>query len=80
MREPLATLEQHTSTVWMRFQEVVQPQVLIAPRISWDRVDRKLMNYINTCVAGTPWANHFAFLLQGDLSGLWTDKLHGMGP
>lgn len=63
MREPLATIEQRTSAVWMRFQEVMHPQVLATPRISWDRVDQKLMNYINTSVAGTPWANHLAFLL-----------------
>ena len=63
MREPLATFEQPTSTVRMRFQEVVHPQVLAAPRISWDQVDRKLMNYINTSVAGSPWVNHLAFLL-----------------
>lgn len=63
MREPLATFEQHISAAWMRFQEVVHPQILAAPRISWDRVDRKLMNYFNTSVDGTPWANQLAFLL-----------------
>jgi integrase len=63
MREPLATSEQQTSADWMRFQEVVHPQILAAPRISWDQVDRKLMNYINTSVAETPWVNHLAFLL-----------------
>src|SRR5713101_8325746 len=63
MREPLAAFEQHTSTVWIRFQEVVHPQVLASPRISWDQIDRKLMNYINTSVADTPWVNHLAFLL-----------------
>jgi hypothetical protein len=63
MREQLATSEQLTSTAWMRFQEAVQPHVLAAPRISWDQVDRKVMNYINASVAGTPWANHLAFLL-----------------
>lgn len=63
MREPLATLEQYPSAVWIRFGEVVHPQVLAAPRISWDQVDRKLINYINTSVADTPWVNHLAFLL-----------------
>jgi hypothetical protein len=62
MRESPVTLEQHTSAVWTRFQEVVHPQVLAAPRISWDRVNRKLMNYIDTTVAATPWVNHLAFL------------------
>ncbi len=60
MREPLATFEQHTSAVWMRFQKVVHPQVLSAPRISWDQVDRKLKHYINNSVGGTPWVNHLA--------------------
>lgn len=63
MLEPLATFEQHTSTAWMGFQEAVHPQVFVAPRISWDRVDRKLVNYINNSVASTPWVNHLAFLL-----------------
>src|SRR6266699_54196 len=63
MHEPLSTFEQHASATWMRFQEAVHPQVLTTPRIMWDRVDRKLMNYINTSVADTPWANHLAFLL-----------------
>jgi hypothetical protein len=63
MRESPVTLEQHTSNVWIRFQEVVHPQVLAAPRISWVQVDQKLINYINTSVAGTPWVNHLAFLL-----------------
>jgi hypothetical protein len=63
MREPLAVFEQSTSAVWIRFQEVVHPQILAAPRISWDQVDRKLMHYINNSVDGTPWVNHLAFLL-----------------
>jgi hypothetical protein len=63
MREQLATPEQLSAAAWSRFQEAVHPQILAAPRISWDRVDRKLMNYINASVAGTPWANHLAFLL-----------------
>ena len=63
MRKPLVAFEQHPSAAWMRFQEVAHPQVLATPRISWDQVDRKLMNYINTSVADTPWVNHLAFLL-----------------
>ncbi len=63
MREPLAAFEQRTSAVWIRFQEVVHPQVLATPRISWDQVDRKLKHYINNSVGGTPWVNHLAFLL-----------------
>jgi hypothetical protein len=63
MHEPLAAFEQHTSAVWRRFQEVVHPQVLAAPRISWDQVDWKLKQYITASVDGTPWVNHLAFLL-----------------
>jgi hypothetical protein len=37
--------------------------LLTVPRLHWEQVSRKLMNYVNTRAAGTPWVNHLAFLL-----------------
>jgi hypothetical protein len=63
MTELHATLGQQTSLTRARFQEVIHPRILAAPRIDWDQVDRKQTSYINTSAAGTPWVNHIALVL-----------------
>src|SRR5438045_9740006 len=63
MRNLSANTEQQGPFVWQRFQEVVDPVLLTVPRLHWEQVSRKLMNYVNTHAAGTPWVNHLAFLL-----------------
>jgi hypothetical protein len=54
--------EQVTSLVWQQFQSVVDAQLLTAPKLDWDRVDRHLIYYLCTHVQGTPWINHLAFV------------------
>jgi hypothetical protein len=63
MTELHATLEQQTSPTRARFQEVIHPQVFVAPRIDWKQVDSKLTSYITTSAAGTPWVNRLALVL-----------------
>jgi hypothetical protein len=63
MRNLPTNAEQQGSFVWQRFQEVVDPMLLTVPRLHWEQVSRKLMNYVNTHAAGTPWVNHLAFVL-----------------
>ncbi len=58
-----ATSEQQAPIIWEQFQRVIDPQVLRAPRIDWDQIDRRLMSYINRFVAETPWVNHLALLV-----------------
>ena len=48
---------------WQRFQKVVDPLILAAPRITWEQVDWRLMNYLTTKGDGSPWMNHLALLL-----------------
>jgi hypothetical protein len=58
-----ATREQRMSLAWSRFQEIVPPLLLAAPRLSWDQVDRRLVNYMTMHVTDTPWRNPLAFLV-----------------
>jgi hypothetical protein len=58
---------QQASQIWQRFQEVVDPQLLSAPRINWEHINPQLMNYITTQIAGTPWSDHLALLLAVSL-------------
>ena len=47
---------------WQRFQEMVDPKVLSAPRINWEKVPLKLLTYLCNQTAGTPWSDHLALL------------------
>ena len=57
------TREQRMLLAWSRFQEIVQPLLLTAPRLSWDQVDRSLVYYMTMHVIDMPWMNHLAFLV-----------------
>ena len=57
------TAEQRLLLAWSRFQEIVHPLVLTAPRLSWDQVDRRLVHYMNEHVTEMPWINHLAILI-----------------
>ena len=48
---------------WQRFQERVDPQVLSAPRINWEKVSLKLITYFCNQTAGSPWSDHLALLI-----------------
>ena len=48
---------------WQRFQKIIDPQILAAPRITWEQVDWRLMKYLTTKGDGSPWMNHLALLL-----------------
>src|SRR5258708_1138464 len=63
MRKLPIHTEQQVSFAWQHFQEVVDPALLNVPRLHWEQIHPKLMNYVNTYAAGTPWVNHLAFLL-----------------
>lgn len=58
-----ATKEQRMSLAWLRFQEIVHPLLLAAPRLSWDQVDRRLVNYMTMHMTDMPWINPLAFLV-----------------
>lgn len=58
-----ASDEQRAPLIWQRFQETVDPLLLAAPKINWDHVERRFMNYITTKTAGRPWCNHLALFL-----------------
>jgi hypothetical protein len=51
--------------IWQRFQEIVDPQVLSAPRINWEKVPLKLLAYLCNQTTGTPWNNHYHSLWPG---------------
>jgi hypothetical protein len=63
MHKLRATSEQQARLIWEQFQKVVDPQILKAPRINWDQIDRRLMSYLNRFVAETPWVNYLALLV-----------------
>ena len=54
--------ERRSPLIWKQFQDSVVPLLLTAPKINWNHVERKLMNYINMKVA-RPWCNHLALFL-----------------
>jgi hypothetical protein len=58
-----ATSQQRMLLAWEQFQEIVHPQLLAAPRLSWDQVDRRLVNYMTIHLTDMPWLNHLAFLV-----------------
>lgn len=58
-----ASDEQHAPLIWQQFQEIVDPLLLTAPKINWDQVERRFMNYITTKIAGRLWCNHLALFL-----------------
>jgi hypothetical protein len=49
--------------IWQRFQEMVDPQVLSAPRINWEKVPLKLIIYLCNQTVDTPWSDHLALLI-----------------
>ncbi len=55
--------ERRAPLIWQQFQDTVDPFLLTAPKVSWDQVERKFMNYLNMKVAGRPWCNHLALFL-----------------
>jgi Phage integrase family len=46
-----------------QFQAVVDPRVVAAPRINWEQVQRRTLNYLIEQVAGSLWVNHLALLV-----------------
>jgi hypothetical protein len=42
---------------------VVDPVILDAPRLNWERIDPRFIRYLKTQVNGTPWVNHLALLV-----------------
>ncbi|HEY6410284.1 MAG TPA: hypothetical protein VIY29_22755, partial [Ktedonobacteraceae bacterium] len=58
-----ASDEQRAPLIWQQFQETVDPLLLTAPKINWDQVERRFMNYITVKTAGRPWCNHLALFL-----------------
>src|ERR1041385_4593680 len=55
--------EQRLLLAWSRFQEIVHPLLLTAPRLCWDQVDRRLVYYMTIHMPDMPWMNHLAFLV-----------------
>ncbi len=55
--------ERRAPLIWQQFQETVDPHLLTAPKIDWDQVERRFMNYIIVKTAGRPWCNHLALFL-----------------
>jgi hypothetical protein len=55
--------ERRAPLIWQQFQETVDPLLLTAPKINWDQVERRFMNYITVKIAGRPWCNHLALFL-----------------
>lgn len=47
---------------WQRLQGLVSPEVLAAPRVDWEQVDRRCIRYLVQSVAGFPWLDQLAFL------------------
>jgi hypothetical protein len=57
------SFEQRALLAWQHLQQVIDPLLLTAPRLSWDQVDRRLVNYLNAHVVDTAWMNHLSFLV-----------------
>ena len=55
--------ERRAPLIWQQFQETVNPLLLTAPKINWDQVERRFMNYIIVKTADRPWCNHLALFL-----------------
>jgi hypothetical protein len=55
--------ERRAPLIWQQFQDTVDPLLLTAPKIDWDQVERRFMNYIIVKTAGRPWCNHLALFL-----------------
>lgn len=47
---------------WEQLQGLVRPEILIAPRLDWARVDERCIRYLVKSVAGSPWMDHLALL------------------
>src|SRR6266536_156707 len=63
MPKSRVTSDQQAPLIWQQFQTVVDPQLLLAPRLHWEQIDRRLLFYINKNVAGCPWCNQLAFVV-----------------
>jgi hypothetical protein len=57
------SFEQRALLAWQHLQQVIDPLLLTAPRLCWEQVDRRLVNYLNAHVVATAWMNHLAFLV-----------------
>ncbi len=55
--------ERRAPLIWQQFQGTIDPLLLTAPKINWDQVERRFMNYITVKTAGRPWCNHLALFL-----------------
>ncbi len=55
--------ERRAPLIWQQFQDTVDPLVLTAPKINWDQVERRFLNYITVKTAGRPWCNYLALFL-----------------
>jgi hypothetical protein len=55
--------ERRALLIRQQFQSVVDPLLLTAPKINWDQVEPRFMNYITVKTAGRPWCNHLALFL-----------------
>jgi hypothetical protein len=55
--------ERRAPLIWQQFQDTVDPLLLTAPKINWDQVERRFMNYITVKTAGRPWCNYLALFL-----------------
>lgn len=55
--------EQRAPLIWHQFQDTVDPLLLTAPKIHWDQVERRFLNYITVKTAGRPWCNPLALFL-----------------
>jgi hypothetical protein len=58
-----ASDERRAPLIWQHFQGTVDPLLLTAPKINWDQVERRFMNYITVKTADRPWCNHLALFL-----------------
>jgi Phage integrase family len=55
--------ERRAPLIWQQFQSTVDPLLLTAPKINWDQVERRFMNYITVKTSGRPWCNYLALFL-----------------
>jgi hypothetical protein len=46
-----------------QFQAIVDPHILAAPRLNWEQVQRRTLNYLIEQVAGSLWIDHLALLV-----------------